>query len=118
MNFDAALNELFDRLPEAHGVAVMDPDGIPVVMRPAVPELEVVGAEFANVLREIDHAQRELNYGALSQVSVRATERLLVLTTIIDGYFLLVLTDRSCAGGRVRFLSRLYSERLIPEFVV
>ncbi len=117
MSFDDVIASLLERCPGARGAAVVDADGIPVVSSPHDPTIEALVAEYAAVLREIDHAGREFQHGGLRQLHVVAEHAAVVLTVIAAGYFLVLVLDPEGSSGRARFLSRLAGERLYPEFL-
>ena len=117
MNFDAAVTDLLDRCPGAGGVAVFDPDGIPVVTTPKEGNLEGLSAEFASIVKSLEQAGREFQHGRLQQLSVYAENAVVILTSIAAGYFLMLIVDRHGLVGKARMLSRLTSERLYTEFV-
>ena len=117
MNFDAAVADLLDRCPGAGGVAVFDPDGIPVVTTPKEGNLEGLSAEFASIVKSLEQAGREFQHGRLQQLSVYAENAVVILTSIAAGYFLMLIVDRHGLVGKARLLSRLTSERLYTEFV-
>ena len=117
MTFDEVVNGLLERCPGSRAAAIVDPDGIAVVSSSSDPGLEALGAEYAAVLREVDEAGREFRHGGLEQFFVSAENAIVVLTSIAAGYFLVLVLDRGGLVGKARFLSRLTSERLYPEFV-
>jgi predicted regulator of Ras-like GTPase activity (Roadblock/LC7/MglB family) len=117
VNFDAIVTELCERCPGARGVAIVDPDGIPVSVTPRDANMEALGAEFASILRDVDQAGREFRHGSLLQFSVFAADAIVVLTAISAGYFILLVLGRDGLVGKSRFLSRLAGERLHSEFV-
>ena len=117
MNFDEAVVDLLDRCPGAGGVAVFDPDGIPVVTTPKEGNLEGLSAEFASIVKSLEQAGREFQHGRLQQLSVYAENAVVILTSIAAGYFLMLIVDRHGLVGKARLLSRLTSERLYTEFV-
>lgn len=116
MSFDEVVSDLLHGCPEARGAAIVDPDGIPVVAYPSGSALEVLCAEFASILREVGQAGREFHHGALRQFSVHAERVIIILTSLAEGYFLLLVLDTGAVVGRARFLSRVAGERLYPEF--
>lgn len=116
MSFQNAVTTLLDSCAGARGVAVIDPDGIPVVTVPHDATLEVLGAEYARVLRDVDEAGREFRHGSLEQFSIYSESTVVILTVITAGYFLVLVLDRDAVIGRARMLSRLTRERLFPEF--
>lgn len=117
MTFNEAVEDIMRTCPGAKAVAIIDPDGIPVLIEPAQPEIEVLGAEMASVIREMNQAGRELDHGALKQVSAAADRVQIVLTMMAAGYFLMVLLEPDAVTGRARLASRLAGERLHSEFV-
>jgi predicted regulator of Ras-like GTPase activity (Roadblock/LC7/MglB family) len=117
VNFDEAVADLLDRCPGAGGVAVFDPDGIPVVTTPKDGNLEALSAEFAGIVKSLEQAGREFEHGQLQQLSVFAENAVVILTSIAAGYFLMLIVDRHGLIGKARLLSRLTSERLYTEFV-
>jgi predicted regulator of Ras-like GTPase activity (Roadblock/LC7/MglB family) len=117
VNFDEVMTDLLDRCPGAGGAAVVDPDGIPVVVAPKDGSLDGLSAEFASILKSLEDAGREFQHGQLQQLSVFAENTVVILTSIAAGYFLMLLMDRHGLVGRARLHSRLASERLHSEFV-
>ena len=118
MSFDEIVTFLMEGCPGAVGVAVVDPDGIPIVTSEDQGDaLEALGAEFSTILREVEDAGRELTHGDLRQLVVHAQNATVVLTSIADGYFLVVVLDTGGLAGKARFASRLAGKRLYSEFV-
>jgi len=117
VTFDEVVDGLLRGCPGSRAAAIVDPDGISVVSSSDDAGLEALGAEYAAVLREVDEAGREFRHGGLQQFFVTAENAVVVLTTIAAGYFLVLVLDRDGLVGKARFLSRLVSERLYPEFV-
>ena len=117
MNFDEAVQELLDFCPGAQGAAIVDPDGIAVLVQPRGAAIEALGAELATIVRGVDDAGREFNHGPLEQFSVFTEGSIVILTTISAGYFLLVVLEREAVVGKARFYSRVIRERLYSEFI-
>ena len=117
MNFEESMRELLESCPGARGAAVVDPDGIPVVVSPDDGSLEVLGAELATILHDLAEAARELHHGQLEQCSVYAEDAVIILTTIAAGYFLVLVVSRDGLAGKGRFLSRVARARLYSEFI-
>ena len=117
MTFEESMRELLESCPGARGAAIVDPDGIPVVVSPEDASLDVLGAELATILHDLAEAARELQHGQLEQCSVFAEGAVIVLTTIAAGYFLVLVLGRDGLAGKGRFLSRLASTRLYSEFI-
>ena len=117
MSFEESMKELLESCPGARGAAIVDPDGIPVVVSPEDGSLEVLGAELATILNDLAEAARELQHGQLEQCSVFAENAIIILTTIAAGYFLVLVVSRDGLAGKGRFLSRLTRARLYSEFI-
>ena len=117
MSFEESMRELLESCPGARGAAIVDPDGIPVVVSPEDGSLEVLGAELAAILNDLSVAARELQHGQLEQCSVFAENAIIILTTIAAGYFLVLVVSRDGLAGKGRFLSRLARARLYSEFI-
>ena len=117
MSFEESMKELLESCPGARGAAIVDPDGIPVVVSPEDGSLEILGAELATILHDLAEAARELQHGQLEQCSVFAEDAIIVLTTIAAGYFLVLVVSRDGLAGKGRFLSRLLRARLYSEFI-
>lgn len=117
MSFEETVGRLLTECPGAEAVAVVAPDGIPVVIEPAGTDLEMFGAEMASVVREMNQASRELNHGSLRQFFATTDRAQVVLTPLASGYFLMVLLTPDAMTGQARLISRLAGERLHSEFV-
>lgn len=117
MNFEEAMQRLLEDCPGAQSAAIVDPDGIPVVVMPREGSLETLGAELATILRDLAEAAREFQHGRLEQCSVFAEDAVIILTTIAAGYFLILVMNRDGLAGKGRFQSRLTGERLYSEFI-
>ena len=111
------MKALVGRCPGARGAAIVDPDGIPVVLSPNDPTLEALGTELASVVVGVERTGREFEHGELQQLSVYAENAVVVLTGLAAGYFLMLVLNRDGLVGKGRFLSRLTGERLYSEFV-
>jgi predicted regulator of Ras-like GTPase activity (Roadblock/LC7/MglB family) len=117
VSFEESMKELLENCPGARGAAIVDPDGIPVVVSPEDGSLEILGAELATILKDLAEAARELHHGQLEQCSVFAEEAIIILTTIAAGYFLVLVVSRDGLAGKGRYLSRLVRTRLYSEFI-
>lgn len=112
-----ALERLLFQCPGAEAAALMDPDGIPVLVEPRGADVEVLGAEMASMVVEMENASRGLQHGRLRQFQVGTDLEIIVLTTIAAGYFLMVFLKPDAVPGRVKFYSRVAREFLYSEFV-
>jgi len=117
VNFSDAMENLLERVPGARGAAIVDPDGIPVVVKPDEGGLEALGTEFAAIVGGVERTGREFHHGGLQQLSIYAENAVVVLTALASGYFLVLVLNRDGLAGKGRFLCRLTGERLHSEFL-
>jgi predicted regulator of Ras-like GTPase activity (Roadblock/LC7/MglB family) len=117
VSFDQEMKELVERCPGARGAAIVDPDGIPVVVLPDEATLEALGTEFASIIGGVERAGQEFHHGGLQQLSVYAENAVVILTSLAAGYSLVLVLNRDGLAGKGRFMSRLTGERLYSEFV-
>ena len=117
MNFEQEMMALVERCPGSRGAAIIDPDGITVVLAPQSSSLEALGTEFATIVSGVDRTARDFDHGQLQQVSVYAERAAVIITSLAAGYFLVLVLDRTAMVGKGRLLSRLTGSRLYSEFV-
>lgn len=115
--FDVAVRELLEKCPGSRGAAIVAPDGMPVVVEPPRYDMETLGAELAGIVKDMDQSGQELHHGKLQQFTVGAENAQVLLTTMTEGYFLLMVLDSDAVIGRARFACRLAGERLRSEFI-
>ncbi len=78
--------------------------------------METLGAELASIVKDMDQAGQELHHGRLQQFTVGTENAQVLLTTMTEGYFLLMVLDTDAVVGRARFACRVTGERLRSEF--
>jgi len=98
--------------------AIADRDGIPVTSWGERPqEVEELIAEYSTFLREVTSANRELQLGDLDQIMVSAEHKVVLITSIAAGYFLMAVVERDGNPGKARFACRTAAFRLRQDFV-
>jgi predicted regulator of Ras-like GTPase activity (Roadblock/LC7/MglB family) len=117
VKFETSMQDLLENCPGARGAAIVDPDGIPVVVSPKDGSMETLGAELVTVLHDLAEAAREFQHGNLEQCSIFAEDAVIVLTMLASGYFLVLVLGRDGLAGKGRFLSRLVRARVYSEFI-
>ena len=53
MSFEENVKHVLEACPGARAVAIVDPDGIPVIVEPQRADTEVLGAEMASLIRTL-----------------------------------------------------------------
>lgn len=103
--FDQQFTELLDTLPGLRAVAVVGDDGIEIeseVREGEVPH-EVLSAEMNGILKTMQRLRSELALGRLSEFVVRTESQNIILFSLSEGLFILLVTDPSEATGKTRY---------------
>ncbi|MBZ5590098.1 MAG: roadblock/LC7 domain-containing protein [Acidobacteriia bacterium] len=117
MTFESALADI-RRCAGVSLTAIADRDGIPVTSWGERPEdVEELIAEYSTFLREVTSANRELQLGELDQIMVAAEHKVVLITSITGGYFLMAVVRRDGNPGKARFACRTAAFRLRGEFL-
>jgi predicted regulator of Ras-like GTPase activity (Roadblock/LC7/MglB family) len=103
--------------PGVELTAIAARDGIAVqIWGPGSLETEELIAEYANFLREVFAANRELQLGDLEQIVLVTEHKVTIVTTINDEYFLIAVARADGLVGKARIHSRIAAYRLRVEF--
>jgi len=99
------LSTISGRIEGAVALSLVDRDGIPVESVALAPDvdLETVAAELVTQVRAIASQQQELFVGAVRQVTIAGDRTSFVVSTVGDGYYLLLLLRPEASLGRARF---------------
>jgi predicted regulator of Ras-like GTPase activity (Roadblock/LC7/MglB family) len=99
------LSSISGRIEGAVALSLVDRDGIPVESVALAPDLdlETVAAEMINQVRAISAQKQELSVGEVRQVTVAGDRTCFVVSTVGDGYYLLLLLKPEASLGRARF---------------
>lgn len=113
--FIERLNEISDRIEGALAVALVAEDGITVESYSTESELDLdlLAAELITQVRAISENHKELAAGDVRQVTV-ATDRMTVMvSSVSDSYFLVLVLSGDGNRGRARY--ELCRARLLLE---
>ncbi len=67
-------------------------------------DLNLVGIEYSNVLKEIRNAADILKVGMLHEVSIKTENYYIIIHTLTDEYFVTLLVNRNGNYGQGRYL--------------
>lgn len=111
--FSPLFMKLRDGLPGFRAVAVVGDDGIEID-RFVLEDLphEVLSAEMNGVLKTLKRLRGEIALGPIREVVIRTEAENILLCSLAEGLFILVVTDPATATGRARFAV----QRLAHEF--
>jgi len=116
--FREALSDVAARLPETRMLVIMGTDGIPVERYVSEEDahLDAVAAEYTTTLRTSLSTSEDTGLGELLEVTVVNEKVTALMVAITPDYYLFAALAPGAAVGRARFLLRLASLKLEPEF--
>lgn len=111
------LSQISNRIQGALALSLVDADGIPIESVNSQPEidLELLAAEMVAQVRGMQASYEEMASGGFRQCSITTDELTLVISSIANGYFLLLVLDRDVGLGQARFELRRARWVLEPE---
>jgi predicted regulator of Ras-like GTPase activity (Roadblock/LC7/MglB family) len=117
MSFSGILKEVTDSV-KAKGAAVIGMDGIAVEQYTGESgaDMQSLGAEYGNILKEIQQVSMSLEMGGAKELAVMAESGDVILRKINDDYFIALLLSPDANLGQGRFAVRIAAGRLESEF--
>lgn len=99
------LRRISERIDDARALSLVAADGMPVESVNSDPELdlEALSAEMVTHVRGITSDHRELSAGPVQHFSVTTDELTLMLSSVSDDYYLLLVMGPEGSYGRARF---------------
>ncbi len=67
-------------------------------------DLNLIGIEYSNVIKEIRNAAEVLRVGNLQEVSIKTEYYYVIIHSLTDDYFVALMLDRSGNFGQGRYL--------------
>jgi len=118
MSFTEVLRDITEDVKGAKGAAVVGMDGIIVeeYSRTEGIDLQSVGAEYGNILKEVQNASTMLQLGSTREVAIMTEASDLIIRKINDDYFLALVLSHEGNFGKGRFMARRAVGRLEKEF--
>lgn len=118
MSFSETLRFVTDEVKGALGAVVVGMDGIAVEEFTKAPgsDLQSIGAEYGNILKEVQRASQSLQLGSAKELTVQAEGSGIIIRKINDEYFLALLLSPEAGLGMGRFKARVAAGRLEKEF--
>ncbi len=109
------LSRIAERIPGWRALCLVDADGIPVesVSADASVDLELLAAELVARVRAISDDRTGLAVGEVHQLSVSTDRLTLMVSSVADDYYLLLVIGPDEGYGRARF--ELRRARLVLE---
>ncbi len=113
MGFREDLQTLVEAIPGAGGAALVGVDGIPIESFNKDPgaDLELLGAEYAVVYRDVQRAAQDFKTDTVSQITVKTLKETVLLGGLTQEYFVVVQLAAGTLGGKARFLLK----QVIPK---
>ena len=117
MVFTERLQKVLETVEGSKAVAIIGRDGI-AVERLAVsdePNLDLATAQYTDIAKKLQLANDELEAGPLKEMIQRTERYIVVLTTITQEYFLMLVLGQDGSLGRARFELRKAAAALYEE---
>ena len=111
------LNSISSRIADARALALVDKDGITVESVSSDPDidLEALAAELVLQARSMTDNHRELGAGPVQHLSVAADEGTLMVSSLTQDFYLLLVLGQEGIHGQARFELRRAVLSLGPE---
>ncbi|HVT57933.1 MAG TPA: roadblock/LC7 domain-containing protein [Thermoanaerobaculia bacterium] len=99
------LSRISDQIGGVLALSLVARDGIPIESVSSDPDLdlEVLAAELVAQARSISENHRDLNVGAVQQLSVLTDRLTLIVSAVTEEYYLLLVLGPEGNYGRARF---------------
>lgn len=116
--FKNILRDVVENTDGALASILMGFDGITVDSysgSKASVDMEVVGSEYSQVLKQVQQAASMLEMGTAKEVAVQAENMVTVMRLLNDEYFVALAMKPNANIGKGRFLLRLQSGKLLEN---
>jgi len=114
--FKKILQEIVESVDGGTGAALMGYDGIAVAQyyrESSHEDLQLVAAEFANVLKEIRKSAELLEAGDMEEVMIRTASLQVLIKALDDDYFTVLLLSLKGNSGKGRYLLKRHTYQLL-----
>lgn len=118
--FNERLQQVADRIQGTLALALIAKDGIPVEWIAGDQQqldLELLAAELTSQIRAISQNHQELSVGDVRHLSVTTSRMTLMVSSVTDEYYLMLVLDTQSNQGLARFELRravlLFEEDLL-----
>jgi predicted regulator of Ras-like GTPase activity (Roadblock/LC7/MglB family) len=102
--FGDRLKRIHDRLDDALAVSLVARDGMPVESHTSVEvDVEALAAELLTQVRALADDHRELAVGPVRQFAVTTDRYALMLGSLTEEYYLLLILGSGASIGRARY---------------
>lgn len=118
MAFKDILHEVVAGIEGGRGAVMMGFDGITVdeyQARSSSLDLQVLSAEYAALLKEIQETVASLKEGALEEVTIASERSRVVMRKVDEEYFVALIMDKSGNLGKGRYLLQSAAFKLREE---
>jgi len=115
MSFREMLKGLVESVDGGQGAVIMGYDGIPIdeFIREDVPlDVQLLSVEYATLMKEIKRTVDVLKTGDMEEVSIATGLSRILVRTISDDFFIVLVLEREGNFGKGRYLLK----RDAPKF--
>jgi predicted regulator of Ras-like GTPase activity (Roadblock/LC7/MglB family) len=118
MSFSDILQGLTSNVKGAKGAFIVGMDGIIVEEYNLDGEIDMqsIGAEYGNILKEVQNASASLKLGVAREVTILTEAASVIIRKINEEYLVAMIIAPGGNYGKGRFMTRVASVKLEPEF--
>ena len=105
MDFRQLLEQILQKFDDAYGIFLMGYDGISVekAVKDVSSNLDMLAAEYTNLLRITHNALRDIEGGDLEEIMNITDNMIILIKCITHEYFLFIVLHRDANFGRARY---------------
>lgn len=115
MDFKDILKDMVLRVDGGKAAVVMGFDGIPLeeYKKDGVEtDIQIVGIEYAGIIKDMKHAAEILDGGQLAELSVVTSTGIIVVRCVNDDYFLMINLAFDGNLGKARYMLKMAAPKL------
>ena len=105
--FKEILEKIVNSCSGGIGAVLMGYDGIGIdqyCIEDSILDLNLVGIEYSNVIKEIISAAEILSIGKLQEVSIKTDQYYVIIRSVTDEYFVALIVENRGNYGQGRYL--------------
>jgi len=118
MSSSEVLQDITTNVKGAMGAFIVGMDGI--IVEEYSPsgdvDMQSIGAEYGNILKEVQKASGSLKLGGAREVTINTESANVIIRKINDEYFVAMMLTPGSNFGKGRFMTRVAVGKLEPEF--
>jgi len=119
MGLKDSLKDITEKVGGGIGALIMGYDGIPIeeYILGSDFDIQLLAVEYVNVMKEVKRSVEVLKTGALEEILVSTEQSKIIIRTVCEDYFVMLILNNDGNYGKGRYLLKLESPRLRDELM-